>query len=253
MKLFPILVFLFVGFNYCFAQTSNDLGLADIEFQKANYDGAIELYTKVIDSGESSDKFTAYYGRAQCFYQLKQDDSATSDVEEALKVKRGNENYAFIKGNSYWLYSLIVSRERSTMKSLELLQKASLYIPSSLLYSTIGFDQIYLEKYEDAVESLNTSILLDSTNAWAYSNRALANLKLNKVDLARKDVVKSIELDDQNPFVYKHSAMIYFVIGKKELACQDLVKAISLKPTGRMADHTYDEIEKLREEYCKSN
>lgn len=237
----------------CFGQNSTDLVIADFEFDNGNYHQAIGLYSIVIESKNRPDRFEAYYGRACCYNALEEDKKAIADVKKALKVNKGNIYYESIKGNSYWLYSNIVSREKSSKKSLKLLKKSARYIQTSLLYSTIGFDEIYLGKYDDAIKSLETAIQLDKNNAFAYSNRSLGYLKLEKFELAREDVTRAIELDNTNPFAYKHSAMIYLALGNSDSACKELEKASVLPTGGRMTDHYLEEIDELRKEHCNHN
>lgn len=252
MKLYTAIIFFLLFLNFSYSQSPTKLSIAQTEFANKNYDKAIELYTQIIESPASEDKCDAFHRRAYCYYKQKKNANAKSDVKKSLKVKKRNKNYSKIKGSSYWLYSLIISREGTTPKSLKLLKKSSQYIQSSLLYSTIGFDEIYLGKYQDAIKSLNTSIQLNKNNAWAYSNRALAYLKLNEIELARIDVTKSIKLDNQNPFAYKHSALIYIAIGDNESACIELDKAAKLQTSFRMADHKLEEIALLKKEYCEN-
>ena len=225
---------------------------ASLEFNNGNYHHAIKIYTEIIKSQESEYKFDAFYGRARCYYKLKNYKNAKSDVKKLLKIKRNNKDYNRIKGNSYWLYSLIVSKEVSTSKSLKLLKKSSKYIQSSSLFSDMGYDEIYLGKYDDAIINLNNAIQLDSINAWAFSNRALAYLKQNKFDLARIDVNKSFQLDNKNPFAYKHSALIYIALKDFESACIDLNKAKELSVSKRMVEYGLEEISVLIKKYCET-
>ena len=121
---------------------------------------------------------------------------------------------------------------------------------SSILYSTIGFKEIYLGKFDDAIKSLDYSIKLDSSNSWAYSNKALALLKKGKLDLAKSNVNKSIKLDDKNPFAFKHRALLFIAENKIESACNDLSNANQLALTERMSDSKLEEIKVLIKKYC---
>lgn len=250
MKLF-LTALIFLVLNNAFAQLENKLVNAEMTFQSGDFDRAIELFSEIIELESSEYLFDAYYGRAYCYYEKKEYEKAESDVKKSLKINAGHHNFELVKGNSYWLYSSIISWETCSVKSLKLLKKASKYLQSSLLFSTIGFEEIYLERYDDAIKSLNTSLELDVNNAWAFNNRALAYLKLNKLDMARADVNKSIELDSENPFAFKHSALIYIALGDMDSACQDLKKAMDMETTNRMNEFGLKEIEVLMEEYCE--
>ena len=240
----------FFIYNFSFGQMTNIMDQANAASLSGNHNDAIQLYSKVIESKDAEHIYSAYYGRAYCYFDQKNYELSIKDIKKSLKVKKSNKNYNTIKGNSYWLYALSVKPNEPTSKSVKLLKKSSKYAPTSLLFSTIGFDEIYLGKYENALKSLNKSILIDVNNAWAFSNRALAYLKLNKLGLARKDVDKSIRMDDSNPFAYKHSALIYIAVKDLDSACSELEKAVILETSSRMADRKLDEIVKLQNEYC---
>jgi len=248
-----IIIIALIGFynvNLGYGQSKSNWVQADFEFFNKNYEQAVDYFSLCIKSND--DKYKAYYNRALCYYNLKNYKQAKVSVKKALKIPKSEKRYSEIRGNSYWLYALIESPITNTSKALRLMKKSTRYKKSSLIYSTLGYKEIDLGKYDDAIESLNYSIELNSRNAWAYSNRAWAYLMKNKLDLARNDINISIRLDDKNPYAYKHSAMIYIALQDYDSACIELNKAKVLVCSDKMVDKGSKEIDELIKKYCCS-
>lgn len=238
--------------NYSYGQEISNLEKAQITFKKGDYNKAISLYTEIINSQDPEEKYVAHYGRAYCYYELKIYDNAEVDIVNALRIKKKNKDYNFIKGSSYWLYYLTERKHGITSKSLKFLRKATKYNQSSLLFSTKGYAECFLGKYKASLKSLKKAIQLDNNNAWAYNNRALVNLKLNNLDLARADVNKSIQIDDKNPYAYKNSALIYISLEDFDSACHEINIAEGLGLSKRMTGNDLEELNKLRQKFCET-
>lgn len=252
MKLFSTLFVFILSLNICYGQLSGTYNAAQSAFEDGNYTKAIELFSEIINVESADEHFSALYSRAYSYYFQENYSLAKADLKKALKINSVHPDYKLIKGCSYWLFSNIISKKKSKHKSLKLLKKASLYLQTSLLYSSIGYEEIQLKKYEDALNSLNTSIKLDENNAYAYSNRALAYLKLNKLDLALNDINISLKLDDENSYAYKHRALIFIALKDYESACNDLNKAIEDESEMIGTKNHMNEIENLKKKYCQN-
>ncbi len=63
--------------------------------------------------------------------------------------------------------------------------------------------------YETALDYHTKSLALDSTLAYAYSNRALSLIMLHRPAEAFPNLGKSEMLDPSNPYVYKHWGYFY--------------------------------------------
>ncbi len=118
-----------------------------------------------------------YYFISDCNFELLNYDESKSNLQKALKIKKSNIDYNYIKGISYWLLGRIYSKANNKKKALSLFEKSATYIQESLLYSTIAFKQIQLKNYDKALESSNKAILTDNRNAYVSNNRALVCLK----------------------------------------------------------------------------
>lgn len=250
MKLIQLI--LFISYSYfSFSQSEEIYERAQKHFGSDEFELAIDQYSKIISLKDSFYLPLAYYGRASSYIEIEKFSKAKTDAKCAIKESKSHIYSSWIKGSSLWSLSMIKSRKKSNEKSLQLLKEASQYMETTLLYTTIGFEEIYLGKYDDAIISLNYSIKLDSNNSWAYNNRALAYLKLEKLEKAMADVNKSISMDNQNPFAFKHRALIYIEQGELNLACNDLTEASTLSLLERMSDQRIEEIDKLIQNYCK--
>jgi tetratricopeptide (TPR) repeat protein len=250
IKLLFVVIISFGSLNLGFSKGNDIWKQAESEKSKQNYEKAIKLYTICIKSNVC--KYLGYYKRADCYYRLGRYGKVKVNLRKALRVPIGDPWYDDVKSRSYWLFSTIVSRKENSKRGLKLMKKAALHGTTSLLYSTLAYKEIAHGFYDDAINNLNYSIRLDSRNAWAYSNRALAYLKLNELELAREDVNTSIQLDGNNPYAYMHSAMIYIAHKDFIAACLELKKAIEIKANCpfNMVTRDLDELNVLLDKYC---
>ena len=216
-----------------------------------DYETALNLFSEIITDSIAGDEiYNVYYGRALCYFELNDLRRAKLDIKEAFKINIDNEGYKDLKGKSLWLSARISVIEGKREEALRKFKKATAYMKTSPLYSTIGYQEMKLNRYNDALMSLNKAIHLDSKNAYAYNNRALVFLELSKLIRARKDIIKSIELDPDNPYVYKHSALIFIEKEQFNLACEDLYKARDLGYATFSQDGDSEEVQELIDRYC---
>lgn len=252
MKLLVLTSFWVLSFLPIFSQIETDFHLANSVYQSENYESAWEMYTEIIESGDSSYLFHSYYMRAYCKYKLEKYNDAILDIEKSLEIPGKSKVAKRIKGNSNWLYSRTLEHLDKPNESLGRLKKASNYIESSLLYSTISILEFELGFFEEALNSSSISIQLDPKNAYAYNNRALIFLHFKKLEKAKKDVRKSIELNDRNPYAFKHRAMIYIAEEKFELACKDLKTAENLGYATFQNEIDSDHVSNLIKLHCSN-
>jgi tetratricopeptide (TPR) repeat protein len=237
--------------NVSFSQDHLKLTLADRAFDNKEYQSALKLYESIVeDAGLKQYYHFTMYKKAYCNYMLTQYNEAISDVKQALKVKKTDTQYPWLMGNGYWLYARIYSKLNMKKEALKCLTKASEFIVTSTLYSTIGYAEIQNGLYEKAVKSLDKSVELDAFNAYAYSNRALAYFKLSVFDKARTDINKSIDLNDKNPYAFKHSAMIYIAMNDMENACIELKKAEANGYATFGNETDAHEVDEMIKKYC---
>ncbi|WP_018341665.1 tetratricopeptide repeat protein [Cytophaga aurantiaca] len=253
MKYFFALLFICASFFQTQAEENPKLTEAEAAFESKNFQNAIVLYTELIESKEISDCSYVFFKRGFSYYYLANYKAAKADFKTALKVSPENKNYNYIRGASYWTYGRIYSKLNKPSKAVKLLLKSKEYLQSSDLYSTLGYNEIKLKKYKDALAHLDIAISGDNKNAYAYNNRALVYIKLNQLDKAREDVEQSKLLNNRNPYVFKHSALIYIQLKKYDMACMELQKAKDLGYADFLGGHEADrnEVDHLMNTYCR--
>lgn len=253
MKYFFILLSVCMLFFETYAEENPKLKDAEAQFEAKNYQQAVLLYTELIDSKTIDDCSYIFFKRGFSYYYLANYKASKADFEIALKVSPANKDYNFIRGATYWMYGRIYSKLGKPSKAVKLLLKSKEYMQSSSLYSTLGYNEIKLKKYNDALEHLNSAIAADEKNAYAFNNRALVYLKLNQMDKAREDVEQSKVLDNKNPYAYKHSALIYIQLKEYDKACTELQKAKDLGYADYLGGHEADrnEVDDLIKKYCR--
>jgi len=102
--------------------------------------------------------------------------------------------------------------------------------------NTRGMCYNYLGKYDLAFADFNSAILIDSTLAAAYNNRAtarynnqnIAKASLTDLHFALIDLNKCLMLDNNNALAYRNRGIVYFYLDSMFLAKQDLNTAVVL-------------------------
>jgi tetratricopeptide (TPR) repeat protein len=234
-----------------FGQINRTVYNGDKAMKAKDYAKAADLYTVAIKENDSKNWYYVFYKKAYCHYSLSQFAPAEVYIKKALKVKKSDAQYNWLMGNSNWLYARIFSKQGDIEKSLNYLRTATKYINESLLYSTIAYEEIALKQYEKALVNLNLALQIDSTNAYAFSNRALLYIYQKKYDLARLDIDASKKLDAKNPYVFKHSAILYIELNQLDMACLELTIAEALDYASFVNESDANEVAELKEQYCK--
>lgn len=217
------IIFVALCFSSCKDASEEAIfSLADTLFKSGEYQRAIEQYSTIIEEGSSKKYYYALYQRAYSYFHLHDFKNALRDLESARTIRKEAIDFKWIMGNSYWIEARIYHIQNDIVKSSELLEKATEFKQDSLLFSTLGYCQILLQKYPEALQNLNKAISLDDKNAYAYSNRALLFLKLENLENAQLDIEQSIKIDNTNPYAYKHKGMIYLELKDSEKACEAL-------------------------------
>jgi tetratricopeptide (TPR) repeat protein len=251
MKTIFSILLIIITLNFVHSQSIEDLTAAENAFATGDFRTAIAMYTLAIKSANTENSYMLFYKRGYCYFNLKNYLKSIPDLEIAQKVNKDNKDYIFIKGNSLWLQGNLYYNLNETAKSIKKLKQSLKCNEVSLLLSTIGYYEIKLKRYRESFNHLNRAIVVDSSNAYAYSNRALVNLKFSNISNAKTDIQKSIELNPENPYAYKHRAMIYIESKEYEPACKDLKKAEELKYAEYGSETDAKDVEELMKQYCK--
>ncbi len=96
-------------------------------------------------------------------------------------------------------------------------------------YYQRAVSKLELGYLEEAIEDINKSIEIDSTNSLNYGLRALCHIQLNKdIQTVLPDVEKAIELDEENGMFYNVRGLYYLRISKLDQAEQNFNKALEI-------------------------
>lgn len=231
-------------------ETMVKLKNAQKAFTNEEYQEAVKLYSELVSTCKTSEIHYYYYGRANSYYKLTKYNESFEDLAQALKVKKSNNRYYWIKGNCYWMMARIHSKTKDPKQAYKNYKKALKYYRSSELYSSIAYAEIKLQKYEKAIENLEKAIELDENNAYAHNNIALAYLNLDMISKAQESVKRSIELNPENPYAFKHSAMINLKLEQLDNACADLQKAKELGYSTFSNEADSEEVQEMIDLHC---
>lgn len=111
-------------------------------------------------------------------------------------------------------------------------KEVSQYIEEGMKYGDSG-------KFNEAIESFNKAITLDSKNPKAYMMIGMAYLQLSQIDKAIENLRKSIELNPNNYEAYAPLSAVYQSVGRTAEAISCYVKFIDVCPDPILKAQTY--------------
>ncbi len=145
-----------------------------------------------------------------------------SKAQFELSLNKGDNAYAKNNMGNYLLWSekpyeaYIAYTEASGMASGELSEKVNVGKGSS---------EIFLAKYDDAINSLKASSLDED---YVLFNLALAQLLSKDFEAARNNFEKAIEKDQEDAMSFYGLAVTYARLGNVEMLASNLSKAVKL-------------------------
>jgi tetratricopeptide (TPR) repeat protein len=117
-------------------------------------------------------------------------------------------------------------------KSLEYINKAISITPKrSILFFKRALYYNDMKKYEFALNSIDSSIIICDTIYTYYSIKAKILGHLHKTDSALKYFAKAIKIRPHNPRPYQDRGLMYYEINQFEDAMNDFDKALSIDST----------------------
>lgn len=143
---------------------------AAAEFQKDNYEKAINIYLKVIQL--FPDYYYAHLWAGAAYSAIDQNKLATEFYKKAIEIN--------IKGfDAYYNFSQLELKQNKYENSLRLIIKAIEYTPFkaeifSNLYYRKGLLEYYLFNYQEALDSFNKSLEYSPANKNAENGRTIA-------------------------------------------------------------------------------
>ncbi|HYG01969.1 MAG TPA: tetratricopeptide repeat protein [Chryseosolibacter sp.] len=248
---------LFVPFLVCihffaFAQQEVDLyNRANIQFQYQNYDEAIALLTNaVIAKPDYADAFAL---RGDCYYYLKEYNTAIENYLKAEGLKKGRSSYNLactyaLSGNINDAFKYLETNLSSEYKlrlsqinvdpDLESLRKdprwnglvqKPWYTPYELALHEAD-DKINANDLAGSLASETQAISLNPNDDRAYGLRAILYIRSGEMQKALEDLNQAIRLKPQSVY-YGNRGYVNNKLKNSEQTLADYEKAIALDPT----------------------
>ena len=207
---------------------SGYLMLGDISSENKEYDDAVKYYETAI---KINDKYEAYQGLADCYFDMKKYYRSTENYKLAVKknpfitekdkekISIANERLAIIElGNDK-----IPGAGEYAEKSFEYGRKSrDVYYIMALYKSYFNFD-------EDAIGLYEKSLELDPEYSDSYAGIARSFLKINNNNLAVKYADKGLSMNDKNYKLYLVKADALKNLGEYDRAVSEYEQSIKLK------------------------
>ena len=181
------------------------------------YEKAVKAYTEA--NGRDASPVT-YYRIAHCHSELGDFERALSDINNALNMDSTDVDYMSFKANTYY------NMGKPELAICEWDKVLELYPDHDWGYYRRGWYKELTGLYDEAIEDLSMSIVLDPEYSYAYAARGDVYMKLGKRELAEADFRKIIELED-SPEKYLCVQYAYQGLGlyDKAMAAMDSIIA----------------------------
>lgn len=206
---------------------------AEFYLNQGNPEAAIEkleLANKVVP-----EEAEAWRQRLQLMFSAGEYENVIEAGLEAVRFVEDDATISFFVGASFMLIN------RYT-EAVEWLENASL-MPSrrnfrSIIHSTLGDVYSELDRWEDAVESYETALRLDSDNHNAMNNYAyFISVRDERLDYAEELALRAISYEPENAAYLDTAGWIYYKMGEYEKAREYIRSSIE---TGDASAEVYE-------------
>jgi tetratricopeptide (TPR) repeat protein len=152
---------------------------------------ALKACTAVLDteSRDNTEMATAYLNRGWAHLATDENDKASSDLENAVRLNP--ENAAAWHGKGYYLY-----RTGNPAGALEAATKASELNPDfAAAFDLKGDAQFDLGDYDASIAAYDKAIALNTTDATLFYDRAFSHYRKGDYEAAERDFSESLRLN----------------------------------------------------------
>lgn len=156
--------------------------------------------------------------------------------------------YAEIYKNSLDVQDMVsigvmeIQKENFT-RALELFEEAHELLPKNhIILNNYGYVLGLLDRHEEAITSLNESIVIDEKFGYTWNNRGYSKMMLGQLEEGYADLQKALELDDQNSYAYCNLGIYYFKKNNYTKAQEYYQKAYELDPETLHIQKYIDEV-----------
>ncbi len=122
-----------------------------------------------------------------------------------------------------------LNKQRKFQESLELLEKNKQDDPA--IYNMLGFINMNLGNYKQALKDYDNAIKKDKTSAFLYSNKAFVYFRMQDWKNTINEMNNAIENNSNVPEFYDLRAKAKMLNGDTKESIEDIDQAINLNPT----------------------
>lgn len=187
--------------------------------QNKDYEKAAKAYT---DANAKEVSPVTYYRMSVCHFALGDFETAMTDIDNALNMDSLDMDYMSYKANIFYEMGKPLLAISQWTKVL------SHYPDNYWAYYRRGWFRKNIGDYDNALEDLSMSIVLEPSYTYSYDARADIYLKQGKIELAEADFRKIIEIED-SPEKYECIHYAYQGLGNKEKAIAAMDSIIARK------------------------
>jgi tetratricopeptide (TPR) repeat protein len=190
------------------------------EWEKGNYEKAIEYYTKAIEL--NPEYLAAYINRGTVYHDIKEYKTAIKDYDKAVEI---NPESAEVYSNRGYSYIRIKEYEKALRDLDRAIQLKPNHMPA---YNNRGLAYAGLKVNEKAIKNYNKAIELNPEYSTAYFNRGQAYAYIKEYDTAINDYNKAIKLKPNDVSAYKDIAELYIITGNYNNSLTTIKKTFDL-------------------------
>lgn len=199
--------------------------------------GAVRYATRVLAAPDATFQPQALVVRGEAQAALGNTGAAIADLRSGLQQSPLPDSRALKT------LARLYDANDEPAASLAVLEQLCAMQPTDIgNWSNRGFELNRLERYEEALATLDTALQLDKDEPVVLSNKAHALLKLGRDAEAFSAVNRGLKSDKLNPYALCTRAQLYLRKGDRDRACNDLSLA---KAMGGAPD-----VDALMKQYC---
>ena len=205
------------------------IGRGEELLAKGQYEQALTVFTKLIDSNPDSEKL--YHSRARAYLGLKQYERAILECE----IGMGKSNSITSYYNYLNLQAIIYTQIGDYQRAGEICAKAISAVPHfAQAYSIRASVYFYQRDYYHALKDCEKAIQLDSSNTLAYKVKGWIHAKAGEID--KGELLKAIDcftkvirVEPRDGETYYNRGLAYYKLGEKEKALSDFNRVIEIR------------------------
>ncbi|MCX6304739.1 MAG: hypothetical protein NT040_07215 [Bacteroidetes bacterium] len=181
------------------------------------------LWSDVIQKYPGRDS-RPYACRGLYYRAEKQNEKALADLNTSLALDRNDAEIMLMRGNIYF----DLGKDDSAYS--DYLRVLKIKMDNSLAMGNLGAIYVRRNQFDSAVYYLSKSIMLDSTVAVSFANRAVANGGLGNTEASIADFKHYLLIKPDDERVFMSIALAYQRLGKYQESIDWFDKAILQKP-----------------------